>query len=78
MNLPLPGAGIHIGLPVAGVPAAPVYQRVEVYEPPVYVRPAREIRYYEARPYYRPLPGYYGYGHGRYRGDCDRGYYRYR
>jgi hypothetical protein len=74
VNLPLPGAGIHIGLPFVGVPATPVYQSVEVYEPPVYVRPAPPIRYYEARPYYRPAPRYYGNFYGRY-GDCGRGYY---
>lgn len=78
MRLPLPGAGIHIGLPVVGVPAAPVYQRVEVYEPPVYVRTVRPARYYEARPYYQHVPGYYGHGHDRYGDHCDRDYYRYR
>lgn len=76
VRLTLPGAGVHIGLPVVGVPAAPVYERVEVYEPPVYVRPARHVRYYEARPYYRPAPGYYGYGYERYGDNCNRGYYR--
>lgn len=78
VNLPLPGAGVHIGLPFVGVPAAPVYQSVEVYERPVYVRPARHVRYYEARPYYRHVPRNYDYGYDGYGRDCDRDYYRYR
>jgi len=78
MHLPLPGAGIHIGLPVVAVPATPVYQSVEVYERPVYVKPARHVRYYEAKPYYRHVPRNYGYGHDRYADDCNRDYYHHR
>lgn len=78
VNLPLPGAGVHIGLPFVGVPATPVYQSVEVYDAPAYVRPGRHVRYYESRPYYRPAPRYYGYGYDRYGYDCNRDYYGYR
>jgi hypothetical protein len=78
MHLPLPGAGIHLGLPVVGVPATPVYQSVEVYQPPVYVRPARHSHYYEARPYYRHVPRNNDYGYNRYGDNCGRDYYRYR
>jgi len=73
MQLPLPGVGISIGVPVV-----PVYHRVETYGPPVYVRAESRVRYDERRPYYRHVPRNYDQGHGRYGDDGYRNGYRYR
>lgn len=73
MRLPLPGAGISIGLPVV-----PVYHRVETYVPPVYVRSESRVRYDERRPYYRHVPRDNDHGYGRYGDDSYREDYRYR
>ncbi len=73
MRLPLPGAGISIGLPVV-----PVYHRVERYEPPVYVRAESRVRYDERRPHYRHVSRDKDHGSGRYGDDNYRNDYRHR
>jgi hypothetical protein len=83
LDLPLPGAGISIGLPVFPAPPAPSYHRVEMYETPVYVRPDRHSRYYEYEPacdrsYRRHETRGYHHGPDRFDNDGFRGYGRYR
>jgi hypothetical protein len=71
MNLPLPGVGISIGLPVV-----PVYHRGETYAPPVYVRAEKRVRYDERGPYYRHVSRDNDHGYGRYGDDSYRDDYR--
>ena len=73
MNLPLPGVGISIGLPVV-----PVYHRVETYSSPVYVRGESRVRYDERGPNYRHVSRDKDHGSGRYGDDSYRNDYHYR